>query len=51
MIVNALSVVKSMYFYMKFFRLIQITKPVKITKKKGKTNRLLFPIFSTTFYE
>ena len=28
-LVNALSVVKSFYFYMKFSRLIQITKPVK----------------------
>ena len=28
-LVNALSVVKSCYFYLKFSRLIQITKPVK----------------------
>ena len=28
-LVNALSVVKSFYFYMKFSRFIQITKPVK----------------------
>ena len=34
MLVNALRVVKSCYFYMKFSRLIQITKPVN-TKKAG----------------
>ena len=28
-LVNALSVVKSFYFYMKFSRFIQLTKPVK----------------------
>ena len=28
-LVNTMSVVKSFYFYMKFSRLIQITKPVK----------------------
>ena len=28
-LVNALRVVKSFYFYMKFSRFIQITKPVK----------------------
>ena len=41
MLVNAFSVVKSFYFYMKFSRLIQITK-----QKKGKKNRRLFPIHS-----
>ena len=30
MLVNALSVVKSFYFYMKFSRFIQITKIVKV---------------------
>ena len=40
MLVNALSVVKSFYFYVKFFRLIQITK-----QKKKKSKRL-FPIHS-----
>ena len=34
MLVNALSVVKSYYFYMKFSRLIQITKPVKSPKNR-----------------
>ena len=42
---NALSVVKSCYFYMKFSRLIQITKPVKYSKK-GEKNKRLFPIHS-----
>ena len=41
MLVNALSVVKSFYFYMKFSRLIQITK-----QKKSNKNRRLFPIHS-----
>ena len=41
MLVNAWSVVKSFYFYMKFSRLIQITK-----QKKSKKNRRLFPIHS-----
>ena len=36
MLVMALSVVKSCYFYMKFSRLIQISKPVK---KKGEKNK------------
>ena len=45
MLVNALIVVKSFCFYMKFSRLIQITKPVKL-KKKGKKNKRLFPIHS-----
>ena len=34
MLVNALSVVESCYFYMKFSRLIQITKPCQITNKR-----------------
>ena len=42
MLLNALSLVKSFYFYMKFSRLIQITKQ----KKKGKKNKRLFPIHS-----
>ena len=33
-LVNALSVVKSLYFYTKIYRLIQITKPVKLKKKR-----------------
>ena len=41
MLVNALSVLKSFYFYIKFSRLIQITKQTK--KKK---NKRLFPIHS-----
>ena len=52
MLVNALSLVKSCYLYIKFSRLIQITK------KKGENNKRLFPntksfqkIFSTPFYE
>ena len=36
MLVNALSVVKSCYFYMRFSSLIQMTKPVKEPKKKGE---------------
>ena len=39
MLVNALSVVKSCYFYMKFCRLIQTTKPVKQQKKKDEKNK------------
>ena len=38
MLVNALSVVKSCYFYMKFSRLIQITKLVNNQKKGEKIN-------------
>ena len=45
MLVNALSVVKSFYFCAKISRLIQITKSVK-QKKKGKNNKLLFPVHS-----
>ena len=36
---------KSFYFYMKFSRLIQITKPVK-KQKKGKKNKRLFSLHS-----
>ena len=39
MLVNALSVVKSCYFYMKFSRLIQITKPKKGEKNKHFTKK------------
>ena len=42
MLVNALSVLKSFYFYIKFSRSIQITKQ----KKKEKKNKRLFPIHS-----
>ena len=38
MLVSALSVVKSCYFYMKFSRLIQITKPFN-NQKKGEKNK------------
>ena len=45
MLVNALSVVKSCYFYMKFSRLIQTTKK-KNNQKTGEKNKQLFPIHS-----
>ena len=41
MLVNALGVVKSCYFDMKFSRLIQINKPVKFDKC-GKYKRDVF---------
>ena len=43
MLVHALSVVKSFYFYTKISRLIQITNSVK-SQRKGKNNKQLFPI-------
>ena len=41
MLVNALSVVKSCYFYMKFSRLTQITKAVKQPKKRVRKINIL----------
>ena len=44
MLVNALSVVRRFYFYVKFSKLIQTTK--HLNKKKCKKNKRLFPIHS-----